>query len=102
MLAPGMALAEIEGPLGVMKGEAEFEDTPCELDGGDGATRFNCEEGDEMEEPWNEVGTIVAVWVKGVVGPEDDGEAGSVIHNRWLFVATNLATVWANVLSGVT
>jgi len=28
ILAPGIALAEIEGPLGVMKGAAECEDTP--------------------------------------------------------------------------
>lgn len=45
---------------------------------------------------------MVAVCVSGVVGPEEDGEAGSVIHNRWLFVATSLATVWASVLSCVT
>jgi hypothetical protein len=59
-------------------------------------------EGKEMKEVWDEIGTMVDVWVKGVVGPEEDGEAGSVIHKRWLLVATSLATVWANVLDGVT
>jgi hypothetical protein len=51
MLAPGIALAEIEGPLGAMKGEAEFEDMPWEEGGGEGAIRFDCAEGEEMEEP---------------------------------------------------
>lgn len=60
ILAPGIALAEIEGPLGTMKGEAAFEDTPWELGGGEGATIFDCAEGEEIEEPWDEVGTKVA------------------------------------------
>lgn len=81
MLAPGMALADMDGPLGAMKGEAELEDTPWELGGGEGAIRLDCVDG-EMEELWDEVGTMVAVCVRGVVGPEEDGEAGSVIHNR--------------------
>jgi len=46
-----------------------------------------------MKEVWDEIGIMVDVWVKGVVGPEEDGEAGSVIHKRWLLVATSLATV---------
>lgn len=50
MLAPGMALAEIDGPLGAMKGEAELEDAPWELGGGEGATRFDCVDEEEMEE----------------------------------------------------
>lgn len=45
---------------------------------------------------------MVAEWLDGVGGLEVDGEAGSVIHSRWLFVATSLATVCANVLVGVT
>jgi len=82
MLAPGIALAEIEGALGAVNGDAEFEDTPWELGGGEGAIRFDCAEGEEMEEPWDEVGTKVAGWVEGVGGPEEDGDAVSVIHNR--------------------
>lgn len=42
MLAPGMALAEIDGPLGANKGKAELEDTPWELGGGEGAMRLDC------------------------------------------------------------
>lgn len=60
MLAPGIALAEIEGPVGAMKGEAAFEETSCELSGGEGAIRFDCADGEEMDEPWEEVGTKVA------------------------------------------
>jgi hypothetical protein len=42
-----------------MKGAAEFAETPWEF-GGEGATMFDCAEGEEMEEPWEEVGTKVA------------------------------------------
>lgn len=45
-----MALAEIDGPLGAMNGEAELEDTPWELGGGEGATRVACVDGEKMEE----------------------------------------------------
>lgn len=103
MLAPGNALAEIEGPQGAMKGRAAFvEWFPCWLGGGEGATRFDSAAGEERETLCDEVGAKIAEWVDGVGGPEEDGEAGSVIHNRWLLVATSLATVWANVLPGVT
>lgn len=50
ILAPGMAVAEIEGPLGAIKGVAAFADNPCELGGGEGATIFDCAEGEEIEE----------------------------------------------------
>ena len=60
MLAPGIALAEIEGPMGAMNGKAEFADTPWELGGGEGATRLDCAGEEEMEEAWDEVGTTVA------------------------------------------
>lgn len=56
----------------------------------------------EIDELCDEVGTRVAGWAKGVGGPEDEGETGSVTHIRWLLVATSFATVWARVLSGVT
>ena len=56
----------------------------------------------EIDELCDEVGTSVAGWVKGVGGPDDDGDTGSVTHMRWLLVATSFATVWARVLSGVT
>ena len=36
----------------------------------------------DMEEECDEVGTIVAVCSDGVGGPEEDGEIGSVTHNR--------------------
>jgi hypothetical protein len=64
--------------------------------------KLDCVDEEEIEEPCDEVGTNVAGWAEGVGGPDEDGEAGSVTHNRWLFVATSLATVCANVLDGVT
>ena len=52
-----------------------------------------CPEPAEMEELWDEVGTIVAEWREGVGGPDEKGDAGSVTHIRWLFVATSFAMV---------
>lgn len=39
--APGMALAEIDGPVGIMKGAATVGDMPWELCGGDGTTMLD-------------------------------------------------------------
>lgn len=51
ILAPGIALAEIEDPLGAMKAAAELEDMPWELGGEEGAMRFDCADKEGMEEP---------------------------------------------------
>lgn len=111
--APGSADAEIEGPVGAMKGGLGEESTtePGEVENGSeegvavamGGVRMwpalaPCEKLDE----WLDVGTSVAECSEGVGGPDEEGETGSVIHIRCDFVATSFATVWARVESGVT
>lgn len=68
----------------------------------EGGTRWLWPLPADIEELCEDVGTNVAGWIDGVGGPLDSGETGSVIHIRWLFVATSLATVCASVLMGVT
>lgn len=102
--APDTALAEIEGPLGAMNGV--LGDASATLPGSaliDGGGMAWCwPEPAEIDEEWDEVGTIVAVCRDGVGGPDEDGEIGSVTQRRWLFVATSLATTCASVFIGVT
>ncbi len=51
ILAPDIALAEMEGPFGDMNGVAAFEEMPCEDGGGEGAMIFDCAKGEDMVEP---------------------------------------------------
>ena len=116
MRAPGREAAEMDGPVGAMKGSLGEESTtaPGEVEKGseDGVlaamggvpTMYPplplCWE--KLEE-WLDVGTRVAECRDGVGGPDEDGDAaGSVIHILCDFVATSLATVWASVEKGVT
>jgi len=102
--------ADIDGPVGVMKGvlgewSAIVEANGSGAEGADaarGGVMWCCPLGVEKEEEWLEVGTIVAVWREGVGGPDELGDTGSVSHIRCDFVATSLATVCARVESGVT
>ena len=108
MRAPGRLDAEMEGPLGAMKGVFGLESMVAVEKGSDGmdvaggGVMWCWPLPAEMELEWLDVGTRVALWRDGVGGPEEEGETGSVIHMRWLFVATSLATVCAKVESGVT
>lgn len=102
ILAPGRALAEMEGPEGAMKGEALLGEMPWLLGPGEGGMMVDAALGVVIEEKCEDGWTRVAEWVEGVGGPEDEGEAGSVTQRRWLSVATSLAVVCASVLAGVT
>lgn len=102
--APGIELAEMVGPLGAMKGV--LGEASATLNGSapteGGGTMWCCPDPADIDEECDDVGTSVAVCRDGVGGPEDEGETGSVIHRRWLLVATSLATMCANVFIGVT
>ena len=112
MRAPGSADAEIEGPVGAMKGGFGEESTtvPGEVEKGSdvcvavamGGVRMWPEVAWLKLDEWLDVGTSVAECSDGVGGPDEDGETGSVIHILCDFVATSFATVWARVESGVT
>lgn len=102
--APGNDEAEMLGPVGAMKGAFGDESAIAAEDGSEGveAVAGGTTIPAEMEEAWLEVGASVAEWMDGVGGPEEAGDAGSVIHKRWDLVATSFATVYARVECGVT